>query len=62
VVEAQDASLQQLGSSVAELLQVLRANDYEVKVFGPSGTAEPVVEDRLTGLNLLCLPLKSGAD
>jgi FkbM family methyltransferase len=56
VVEAQDASLKQLGSSVAELLQVLRANDYEVKVFGPSGTAEPVIDDRLTGLNLLCLP------
>jgi FkbM family methyltransferase len=62
VVEGQDASLQQQGSSVTELLQVLRANDYEVKVFGPSGTAEPVLDEHLTGLNLLCLPGNSRTD
>jgi FkbM family methyltransferase len=59
VVEAQDASLRQLGSSVAELLQVLRAHGYEVQVFGPSGNADPLVDDQLTGLNLLCLPGES---
>jgi FkbM family methyltransferase len=54
--EAQDASLRQQGSSVAELLELLRASDYEVKVFGPSGTAEPLTGESLTGQNLLCLP------
>jgi len=56
VVEASDASLRQMGTSVAELLQVLRASDYEIKVFGPSGQPEALVDDRLTGLNLLCVP------
>ncbi len=56
VAEASEASLRQLGSSVAELLQLLRAAGYEVRVFGPSGKAEPLIDDRLTGLNLLCLP------
>ena len=56
VAEAQDASLQQLGSSVSELLQLIRASDYDVMVFGPSGNPETVIDDRLTGVNLLCLP------
>ncbi len=56
VAEASEASLRQLGTSVSELLQLLRDSDYEVKVFGPSGKAEPLVADRLTGLNLLCVP------
>jgi FkbM family methyltransferase len=56
VAEASEESLRQLGTSVSELLQLLRASDYEVKVFGPSGKAEPLINDRLTGLNLLCLP------
>jgi FkbM family methyltransferase len=56
VAEAQEASLRQLGSSVSELLELLRELDYEVKVFGPSGTADTLVDDQLTGTNLLCLP------
>jgi FkbM family methyltransferase len=56
VAEAQEASLRQLGSSVSELLELLRASDYEVKVFGPSGVAETLAGDGLSGLNLLCLP------
>jgi FkbM family methyltransferase len=56
VAEAQEASLRQLGSSVSELLRLLREQDYEVKVFGPSGTAETLVDDRPTGTNLLCTP------
>jgi FkbM family methyltransferase len=59
VVEAQEASLRQLGSSVSQLLQLLRTCDYDVKVFGPSGHPEPLIDDRLTGLNLLCLPRDS---
>jgi len=53
VVEAYDPSLRQLGTSAAELLELLRAADYELKVFGPSGRPEPLVGDRLTGVNLL---------
>ncbi len=56
VVEAYDPSLRQLGTSAAELLQLLRGAGYELKVFGPSGQAEPLVDDRLTGVNLLCTP------
>jgi len=62
VVEAQEASLQQMGSSVPELLQLLRALDYEIRVFGPSGNAETLVGDRLIGLNLLCLPVSRPGD
>ncbi len=54
--EAQDASLRQQGSSVGELLELLRAYDYDVKVFGPSGATETLTGDQLTGQNLLCLP------
>jgi len=53
IVEAYDPSLRQLGTSAAELLELLRAADYELKVFGPSGRPEPLVGDRLTGVNLL---------
>lgn len=56
VVEAQDESLRQAGSSASELLALVRELDYEVKVFGPSGMAEPVDGERITGLNLLCVP------
>ena len=56
LVEAQDASLRQAGSSVSELLGLLRAQDYEIKVFGPSGIPEPITGDQVIGLNLLCLP------
>jgi hypothetical protein len=62
VAEAQDASLRKQGSSVSELLELLRALDYDVKVFGPSGNAEPITDDRLTGTNLLCLPVSRPAD
>jgi hypothetical protein len=51
--------LRQQGSSVAELLELLRASDYEVKVFGPSGSPEALTGDQLTGQNLLCLPRAS---
>jgi len=56
VVEAYDPSLRQLGTSAAELLQLLRDSGYELRVFGPSGSSEPLVGDELTGVNLLCLP------
>ncbi len=56
VIEAQDESLRRAGSSASELLALVRGLDYEVKVFGPSGKAEPVDGDRITGLNLLCVP------
>jgi FkbM family methyltransferase len=62
VAEAQDASLRKQGSSVSELLELLRALDYDVKVFGPSGNAEPITGDQLTGTNLLCLPVSLPAD
>jgi FkbM family methyltransferase len=55
-IEAQDGALRQQGSSVSQLLEMLRSADYEVRVFGPSGTPEPLDDDRLTGLNLMCLP------
>jgi FkbM family methyltransferase len=57
LAEAQDESLRRMGSNVGELLKLLRAHDYEVKVFGESGHAETLVDDRATGLNVLCLPL-----
>lgn len=56
VAEAADASLRQMGSSANELIALLRASGYDVKVFGLSGSPEPLVGDRLTGLNLLCTP------
>jgi hypothetical protein len=56
VAEAYDPSLRQLGTSASELLQLLRSYDYEIRVFGPSGTPEPLVGDQLTGVNVLCLP------
>jgi FkbM family methyltransferase len=56
LAEAQDESLRRMGSNVGELLKLLRAHDYEVKVFGESGHAETLVDDRATGLNVLCLP------
>jgi FkbM family methyltransferase len=56
LAEAQDESLRRMGSNVGELLKLLRAHDYEVKVFGESGNAETLVDDRATGLNVLCLP------
>jgi FkbM family methyltransferase len=56
VAEAYDPSLRQLGTSASELLQLVRSYDYEIRVFGPSGTAEPLVDDKLTGVNVLCLP------
>lgn len=59
IAEAQDASLRQMGSSVAELLTLLRSYDYDVQVFGPSGTPEPLQDDGSTSLNLLCLPAES---
>lgn len=57
--EAQDASLRQQGSSVAELLELLRSFDYEMKVFGLSGAPEALTGEALTGQNLLCLPRAS---
>ena len=56
VVEAYDPSLRQLGTSAAELLDLLRSAGYELKVFGPSGQPEPLIDNQLTGVNLLCLP------
>jgi FkbM family methyltransferase len=56
VAEAYDPSLRQLGTSASELLHLLRSAGYEIRVFGPSGTAEPLVDDKLTGVNILCLP------
>ena len=61
VAEAFDPSLRQLGTSAAELLRLLRASDYEIRVFGPSGTPELLVDDRLTGVNVLCLPRATAA-
>ena len=60
LVEAQDESLRQAGTSAPELLDLVRGFGYEVKVFGPSGMAEPNEGDRITGLNLLCVPRRSG--
>lgn len=59
LAEAQDASLRQMGSSVAELLELLRSHDYEVQFFGPSGRPEPLVGDEPSSLNLLCVPTES---
>ncbi len=59
LAEAQDASLRQMGSSVAELLELLRSHDYEVQFFGPSGRPEPLVGDEPSSLNLLCVPAES---
>jgi hypothetical protein len=56
LAEAQDESLRRAGSNVAELLELLRSRDYDIKVFGESGRAETLIDDRLTGLNVLCLP------
>jgi FkbM family methyltransferase len=56
VAEAYDPALRQLGTSAAELLRLLRAAGYELRVFGPSGRPEPIVDDQLSGVNLLCLP------
>ena len=56
LVEAYDPALRQLGTSAAELLQLLRDSGYELRVFGPSGRPEPLVGGELTGVNLLCLP------
>lgn len=60
LVEAQDESLRQAGSSATELLGFVRSFGYEVKVFGPTGVPEPIDGDRITGLNLLCVPRRSG--
>jgi FkbM family methyltransferase len=60
VVEAMESTLQQQGSSVAELLDVLHELDYEVQEFGPSGMPQPIVGGRLTGMNLLCRPNQHG--
>jgi FkbM family methyltransferase len=59
VAEAQDASLHQMGSSTAELLELLRSYGYVIDVFGPTGRPEPLVDDGVTSLNLLCLPAES---
>jgi FkbM family methyltransferase len=56
LVEAQDTSLREAGSSLHELLGLLRDARYDLEVFGSSGLAEPLVGDEITGLNLLCLP------
>jgi FkbM family methyltransferase len=56
LAEAAEDSLRQLGSSVSELVRLLRASGYDLNVFGPSGTPEPLNDDRPAGLNLLCLP------
>jgi FkbM family methyltransferase len=56
VIEAYDPALRQLGTSAAELLQLLRDSGYELRVFGPAGRPEPLIGDELTGVNLLCLP------
>ena len=56
LAEAQDESLRRMGSNVGELLKLLSSHDYEVKVFGESGTPEALIDDRVTGLNLICFP------
>ena len=56
VLEANEAALRKLGSSVTEMLRLVRELGYAVNVFGPSGRPEPVGGDRLSGENLLCLP------
>ncbi len=59
VAEAQDESLRQMGSSTVEMLELLRSYDYVVEVFGPTGKPEPLIDDGVTSLNLLCLPAES---
>jgi FkbM family methyltransferase len=56
ITEAYDPSLRELGTSAAELLALLRDLGYGLFVFGPAGAPEPLDGDRLTGVNLLCLP------
>ena len=60
ITEAYDPALRHLGTSVAELLQLLRAAGYDLQVFGPAGKPEPLLGDQLTGVNLLCLPRGPG--
>jgi len=56
ITEAYDPSLRQLGTSAAELLRLLRDAGYDLQVFGPAGKPEPLLDDQLTGVNLLCFP------
>lgn len=56
IAEAQDASLRNMGSSVGELIDLLRSHGYRLQVFGPSGRPEPLRGDTPSSLNLLCVP------
>lgn len=56
LTEAQDVSLRQMGSSVSELVDLLRQQSYEIWAFSESGQPEPVTDDTVTSLNLICLP------
>lgn len=56
LTEAQDESLRHMGSSVSELVELLRKLDYAVWAFGESGRPEPVIDDKVSSLNIICLP------
>jgi FkbM family methyltransferase len=56
LIEAYDPSLREAGSSVDELLRLLRDAGYVVSEFGASGTPEPLAGDVPRSTNVLCLP------
>ena len=58
LVEAFQPSLSRMGSSVRELLDLIRGHGYEVEEFGAGGSPRPLADGDPQSLNVICRPVK----
>jgi FkbM family methyltransferase len=56
IAEAQQTSLRQMGSSVRELMDLIRSHGYEIQAFGGTGEPTPLISDEIESVNMICKP------
>jgi FkbM family methyltransferase len=61
IVEAQETSLREMGSSVQELVDIIQGHGYDVRSSGSAGLPLPVTEGESASLNLICSPIETRA-
>lgn len=61
IVEAQETSLRQMGSSTLELMDLIRGFGYLIQAFGSAGDPEPVSGSAVQSVNLICGPAETAA-
>ncbi len=57
IVEAQEKSLREMGSSIQELIHLIRSHGYEVRAPGSAGLPVPAIGGEIDSLNVICRPV-----